>query len=49
LITGGSSDEGLEVAKALMKRGGWMLHLLDLRIILEEVESATFHDTNVLD
>jgi len=40
---------GLAVAKALASRGGWHLHLLDLRPPLEEVENATFHKTNVLD
>jgi len=49
LITGGASGMGLAVAKALASRGGWKLHLLDLRPPLEEVESATFHKTNVLD
>lgn len=49
LITGGASGMGLAVAKALASRGGWHLHLLDLRPPLEEVENATFHETNVLD
>lgn len=49
LITGGASGMGLAVAKALASRGGWRLHLLDLRPPLEEVENATFHKTNVLD
>lgn len=40
---------GLAVAKALSSRGGWHLHLLDLRPPLEDVENATFHETNVLD
>lgn len=40
---------GLAVAKALASRGGWHLHLLDLRPPLEDVENATFHKTNVLD
>lgn len=40
---------GLAVAKALAGRGGWKLHLLDLRPPLEDVENATFHKTNVLD
>jgi len=49
LITGGASGMGLAVAKALAGRGGWHLHLLDLRPPLEDVENATFHKTNVLD
>ncbi|KAK0943694.1 hypothetical protein LTR29_004868 [Friedmanniomyces endolithicus] len=49
IITGGASGMGLAVAKALASRGGWKLHLLDLRPPLEEVENATFHKTNVLD
>ncbi|KAK1817962.1 hypothetical protein LTR12_007596 [Friedmanniomyces endolithicus] len=49
IITGGASGMGLAVAKALASRGGWKLHLLDLRPPLEDVENATFHKTNVLD
>lgn len=45
---------GLEVAKALSKRGGWKIHLLDLhqtrgREAEAQVEGATFYETNVLD
>lgn len=40
---------GLAVAKALADRGGWNLHLLDLRPPLEEVAGATFWKVNVLD
>ncbi|KAK6438548.1 hypothetical protein LTR95_005242 [Oleoguttula sp. CCFEE 5521] len=47
VITGGSSGMGLAVAQALAKRGGWKLHLLDLRPPLEEVENSTFHKVNV--
>ncbi|KAK3071064.1 hypothetical protein LTR53_009324 [Teratosphaeriaceae sp. CCFEE 6253] len=45
----GASGMGLAVAKALASRGGWTLHLLDLRPPLEDVAGATFHQTNVLD
>jgi NAD(P)-dependent dehydrogenase (short-subunit alcohol dehydrogenase family) len=38
---------GLAVAQALARRGGWKLHLLDLRPPLEEVDNATFHKVNV--
>jgi len=40
---------GLAVAKALASRGGWTLHLLDLRPPIDDVENATFHKTNVMD
>lgn len=40
---------GLAVAKALAARGGWNLHLLDLRPPLEAVAGATFWKVNVLE
>lgn len=45
---------GLAVAKALAKRGGWNIHLLDLNVergqeAAKEVANATFHQTNVTD
>ncbi|KAK5674460.1 hypothetical protein LTS10_012848 [Elasticomyces elasticus] len=49
LITGGASGMGLAVAQALASRGGWKLHLLDLRPPLENVENATFHRLDILD
>lgn len=54
LITGGASGMGLEVAKALARRGGWHIHLLDLNEergtqAASEVENATFHKVNVTD
>ncbi|KAF2165622.1 hypothetical protein M409DRAFT_23914 [Zasmidium cellare ATCC 36951] len=54
LITGGASGMGLEVVKALARRGGWHLHLLDLNAergkqAASEVGNATFHKVNVLD
>jgi NAD(P)-dependent dehydrogenase (short-subunit alcohol dehydrogenase family) len=40
---------GLEVAKALHQRGGWNIHLLDLRPPTDNIEDATFHKVNVMD
>lgn len=40
---------GLAVAKALASRGGWNIHLLDVRSPLEDVDNATFRKTNLLD
>jgi len=43
LLTGGASGMGLAVAQALAKRGGWKVHLLDLKPPPETVENATLH------
>ena len=45
---------GLAVAKALAKRGGWHIHLLDLNAergeqAAKDVPNSTFHKTNVTD
>lgn len=42
---------GLEVAKALSRRGGWSIHCLDIKgsDAVQQVENATFHKANVLD
>jgi len=52
VITGGASGMGFEVAKALSRRGGWHIHLLDLneergRDAASLLENATFHVVNV--
>ncbi|TKA38830.1 hypothetical protein B0A49_12871, partial [Cryomyces minteri] len=53
LITGGASGMGLEVAKALSKRGGWQINLLDLNAERGEEaasslgKTAKFHQTDV--
>lgn len=54
LITGGSGGSGLAVAQALAARGGWQIHLLDIKAddgerAAASLPDATFHRADLVD